>query len=100
MEASEILQQIVYPVTQEFRATASRPDRLKSEPATPLFGPSGALDSVAFVSFLLAIESKTNEVTNRSIRILDAKAFSQKQNPFADLGSVARYLESRLNERG
>jgi hypothetical protein len=98
MESTEILQQIVYPVTQEFRGSVSRPDRLKSAPDTKLFGPNGALDSIAFVSFLLALESKTREVTQKSIRILDAKAFSQKQNPFENLAAVANYLQDRLND--
>src|SRR4051812_11265769 len=98
MEATEILQQIVYPVAEEFRASVSRPERLISCPKTPLFGPHGALDSVAFVSFLLAIESRTQEVTQKTIRILDSKAFSHRQNPFEDLGTVAEYLKSRLHE--
>jgi hypothetical protein len=98
MESTEILRQIIYPVTEEFRATASRPDRLKSEPETKLFGPQGALDSVAFVSFLLAIENRILEVTDRPFRILDAKAFSLKQNPFESLNAVALYLENRWHE--
>jgi hypothetical protein len=98
MESTEILRQIVYPVTEEFRATASKPDRLKSAPETKLFGPQGALDSVAFVSFLLAIEARVLEVTGQPFRILDAKAFSQKQNPFESLNAVALYLQSRMHE--
>ena len=87
-----IREQIIYPVVREFAQTSLEPGRLKCEPGLKLFGSEGALDSIGFVSFILAVEAKAEEVMKVPVRLLDDRALSQTKNPFSTVDGLTSYI--------
>lgn len=66
------------------------PEELNLE--TNIIGAKGVLDSLAFVSFLVAVEQGINQQFNKGISLNSEKAFSQKQNPFRSVGTLMDYI--------
>ena len=67
------------------------PERLG--PETNIIGTGGVLDSLAFVSFLVAVEQAINQQFNKHISLNSEKAFSQKQNPFRSVETLMQYIK-------
>lgn len=59
---------------------------------TNIIGAKGILDSLAFVSFLVAVEQKINQQFDKHISLNSEKAFAQKQNPFRSAGTLTQYI--------
>jgi acyl carrier protein len=59
---------------------------------TSLIGSKGVLDSLAFVSFLVAVEQEINRQFDKYISLSSEKAFSQKRNPFRSVGTLIQYI--------
>ncbi len=63
----------------------------------PLVGRGAALDSLAFVSFIVAVEQKIGDAFGQKITLANSRAFSQTQNPFETIGSLATYIEELID---
>lgn len=63
---------------------------------TPLFGPSGVLDSLGLVSVLVELEQRISEVSGRTVTLMDDRAMSQASSPFRTVDSLADYLGRQL----
>ncbi|MGH2545823.1 MAG: acyl carrier protein [Acidimicrobiales bacterium] len=61
-----------------------------------LFGQDGALDSLGLVMLLVDVEQAVEERLGQSLTLADDAALSQARSPFRSIGSLARYVESRL----
>ncbi len=59
---------------------------------TNIIGTHGVLDSLAFVSFLVAVEQNLNQQFHKCISLNSEKAFSQKHNPFRSVGALTEYI--------
>jgi len=64
-----------------------------------LFGDTGVLDSIDFITFVLDIEDAVREKYNISITLSDEKAMSQKRSPFRTIRSLAAYVEQLVGEQ-
>lgn len=58
---------------------------------TPLFGPTGLLDSVGLVSLVLAVEQEISERHGVTVALADEKALSQRNSPFRTVGTLVAY---------
>jgi acyl carrier protein len=65
-------------------------------PRTPLFGPSGVLDSLGLVSVLVELEQKVSGICGRPVTLMDDQAMSQTSSPFRTVDSLADYLGRQL----
>lgn len=65
---------------------------------TKLFGGSGALDSLALVSFIADVEEKISDAFGKNIVLADEKAMSQKVSPFRSVETLSLYIEKLLND--
>lgn len=63
---------------------------------TKLFGGSGALDSLALVSFIADLEERISEELDQDIILADEKAMSQRTSPFRSVESLTNYIDSIL----
>lgn len=63
----------------------------------PLIGRNGQLDSIEFVRFLIAVETQVNLHFDTFVSVVDDKALSEKNSPFASLSSLAKYIEEIVN---
>lgn len=63
-----------------------------------LFGEGGVLDSMGLVSMIVAVEQNVEELCDKQITIVSAKAMSLKNSPFRTVGSLAEYVEQLIKE--
>jgi hypothetical protein len=98
LNLESIVELIIYPIVEEFAQSGASSLVMKKSPELKLFGSEGALDSIGFVSFLLAIEGKVEEVTGKTVQLMDSRALSQTRSPFSDVQGLATYLELLLSK--
>lgn len=61
-----------------------------------LYGGDGKLDSIALVSFIVAIEEKVEENFGVSVILADEKAMSRRTSPFTSVGFLTDYITEIL----
>ena len=66
---------------------------------TRIIGKNGILDSLAFVTYVVAIEGKINQRFNAQISLQDERAFSQTKSPFRSIGDLIEYITALLKEQ-
>lgn len=92
------LENIVYSVVDEIRQSLPEGIDLKRSPTTVLFGKGAVLDSVALVSFILAVEERVEVVTGKQIRLVTENAMSRSKSPFRTLQTISNYVDELLNQ--
>jgi len=66
--------------------------RLNKSPDTVIVGPSGSLDSLGIVNFVITLEEKTSEAIGRPVQLLDETALIEANGPFRTIGTLTTYL--------
>ena len=66
--------------------------RLPKSPDTIIVGPSGRLDSLGIVNFILAIEERVSDATGAPVRLLDEGAALDDRGPFRNVDALAALL--------
>ena len=92
------VQEAVIEYIKEFNDTLENPVDLSKGVDSVLFGVGGTLDSVDFVSLVVDIEQMVEEKFGCIVGLADARAMSQKNSPFRTVGTLSKYIESRLEE--
>ena len=64
----------------------------------PLYGPSGKLESLDFVTLIMEVEEKINAEFDTDITIADENLLSKEKSPFSTLGTLIEYLQDLLKE--
>src|SRR3954471_16450827 len=64
----------------------------------PLYGDSGKLESLDFVTLIMEVEEKINAEFGTDITIADENLLSKEKSPFSSLGTLIEYLEELLKE--
>jgi acyl carrier protein len=73
------------------------PDRaLEVTESATLLGHSGSLDSLGLVQLLVAVESRCQEATGRTITLTDAVVAALEENPFRTVRTLVAHIEERL----
>ena len=91
----------VYGVVEEFNESQdSDAPKLPLDPATPLFGREGRLDSLGLVNLIVLAEQKLEDEMEVSLSLADERAMSMESSPFATIGTFAAYIETLLVESG
>jgi acyl carrier protein len=96
----DVLEDIVYPVVEDMQESIEHPELLAKSPDTRLIGQDAACDSVALVSFIVALENRIEDKLDVSLTIANEKAMSRKSSPFLTLGTLAEYIKELLKEAG
>ena len=91
MTDRERLVALILDVASEFNAGLDHKIDIARGDAAPLFGRDGALDSIALVSFTVAVEQTIEDQLGRSVSLADEKAMSAWRSPFKTVGSFADY---------
>ncbi len=82
------------------RASLPQPIETQKGADAPLYGPDGALDSLALVRLIVEIEMSLEDKFEMPVTLANERAMSQKRSPFLTVGSLATYIEELLNEAG
>lgn len=65
----------------------------------PLYGASGKLESLDFVTLIMEVEEKINAEFGTDITIADDNLLSKEKSPFSTLGTLIEYLHDLLKEQ-
>ena len=65
----------------------------------PLYGATGKLESLDFVTLIMEVEEKINAEFGTDITIADENLLSKEKSPFSTLGTLIEYLEELLKEQ-
>ena len=87
---------VVMAVVKEFNLSLAEPIALERKTDAPLYGEGGVLDSLALVSFIVAVEQALQDRLGRTIPLADEKAMSQKHSPYRTVGSLCLYISELL----
>lgn len=97
MREDEVVE-VIYEAIRDMNRSRSTEAQVSCSEDVVLFGPGGALDSLALVSLILDVEDALDDRSGRRLVLADERAMSQRRNPFRDVRSLADYVMSRLAE--
>jgi acyl carrier protein len=63
-----------------------------------LYGGSGKLESLDFVTLVMEVEEKINAEFGTSMTIADENLLSKEKSPFSTLGTLIEYLAETLKQ--
>lgn len=63
-----------------------------------LVGNGAALDSFDFVNLTVLLEEKITDELDKTVTLVNEKAFSRKNSPFKNIESLTIYLEELLGD--
>src|SRR5438445_13428872 len=64
----------------------------------PLYGSTGKLESLDFVTLIMEVEEKINAEFGTDITIADENLLSKQKSPFSTLGTLIEYLDETLKQ--
>ena len=96
----ERITEIMFKIAEEQNPTLPRPIEIKKGADAGLYGPSGVLDSLALVAFIVELEVMLEDEFGVAVVLANERAMSQKSSPFLTIGSLAGYAEEVLKEAG
>ena len=84
---------LIYAAVDEINGQLPQGSRLTKQPETVLFGDGAALDSLAFVNLLVAIEGEVERAGGPPIGLLDELSRADEAgSPLRTLGALAAYV--------
>ena len=92
IEIEALVLKSVCQLAEDFEITALKNPELNS----PLYGESGALDSMALVNLIADIEEAVAESYKANIVLADDKAMSAQRSPFRNVDSLINTLSERI----
>ena len=92
----EKIEKIIIDTLKELNEELENEAFLNPNSKTKLYGGSGALDSLALVSFIADLEDKISDEFEKDIILADEKAMSAKTSPFRNIESLTSYIKSLL----
>jgi hypothetical protein len=72
------------------------PQPVSSTNGELIFGPGGALDSLALVGFLADLEYRLAEKFGREVVLASEQAMSRSRSPFRDASALTEYIVELL----
>jgi acyl carrier protein len=83
---------VIIDCVRDYQQALGKDSQTPIEPATPLLGRNGILDSMGLVSVVVAIEQKLNDDHGAEITLMDDRAMSQPRSPFRNAEAMADYI--------
>lgn len=94
--STEQVTALVYRAVDEINRELSDGQRLEKDPATVLFGTNASIDSMALVSFIVAVEEQLLNELGIAMTLADDKAMSMERSPFRTLATFVDYVKGRI----
>jgi acyl carrier protein len=93
MEREQALQ-LVYDAIDVVNQQLPASRRLAKSTETIIVGPSGALDSLGIVNFVITLEERAGGVLRAPVALFDGTTLIDENSPFRTVDTLARFLES------
>ena len=91
-----IINEIIYPVLQEFKETEGLDIELS--PELVIFGDGSEFDSLTLVRFIIGIQEQILDLTDKTVVLATPQAMSRSKSPFRNVRTLAEYIEELLAE--
>ena len=98
MSNQERVVKAVYAAVDELNRQLPKGVHIKKSPDEALYGKSGKLESLDFVTFIMEVETKVKDEFNVDLMITDEDLLSKQKSPFSTLGTLIEYLENLLKK--
>jgi hypothetical protein len=89
---------VLYQCLEQLNELLGNDHRLQKSPVTPLAGPAGGLDSLAFVNLVALVEEACQERFGRTVFLTDGNG-QHARDPFESVATLAEYIELVLTGR-
>jgi D-alanine--poly(phosphoribitol) ligase subunit 2 len=84
--------QLIYAAVDEINGQLPPGQRLQKTPETVLLGDGAALDSLAFVNLLVAVEGEVERAGGPAVGLLDELGKADGDTPLRTIGSIASHV--------
>src|SRR5439155_1434808 len=90
----------VYLAVDELNEQLPKGVQVEKSLDAPLYGATGKLESLDFVTLIMEVEEKINAEFGTDITIADDNLLSKEKSPFSTLGTLNDYLYELLTKEG
>src|SRR5713101_6262272 len=100
MTNEERIAKAVYAAIDELNEQLPQGVQVEKSLDAPLYGASGKLESLDFVTLIMEVEEKIKAEFGVDITIADEQLLSKQQSPFSSVRTLIEYLEEVLKQEG
>ena len=100
MAEDDRIRKAVYAAVDELNQQLPGGVQVEKSLEAPLYGASGKLESLDFVTLIMEVEEKINAEFGTDITIADENLLSKEKSPFSSLGTLIEYLDEMLKAEG
>jgi acyl carrier protein len=98
MDTQDRIVKAIYSAVDELNKQLPKGTHLEKSPGAVLYGKTGQLESLDFVTFIMEVEEKIKDEFGVDMMITDENLLSKEKSPFSTLGTLTEYLEEILKE--
>jgi acyl carrier protein len=98
MPSNERIKKAVFEAVDDLNQQLPAGVEVEKSLDAPLYGSTGKLESLDFVTLIMEVEEKINAEFGTDITIADENLLSKEKSPFSTLGTLIEYLEDLLKE--
>ena len=98
MDRNEKVMQLIYEAIGEVNEMRSPDEALERSPETVIIGESGKLDSLAFVTFVAAVEENVQRTFGKAVSLIDFMLVAD--NPHWTVATLSGSIAERVNGNG
>lgn len=99
MASQERIAKAVYAAVDEVNDQLAANGQIEKSPDASLYGTTGKLESLDFVTLIMEVEEKINREFGTDITIADDNLLSKEKSPFSTLGTLIEYLQEVLKDQ-
>jgi acyl carrier protein len=96
----EEITRMLFSVVDELNQLHPAAEHLEKNLESPLAGDAGSLDSAGLINLIVITEQKTAEELGTPLLLTDDRTMSRVKEVFGTLGTLADYIQQRLDEKG
>lgn len=89
---------LVYAAIDEVDPVTSSGAPLEKSPSARLLGGDSGVDSLNFVTLMVAVEEQIQKKLGKSVVLVDEDNVAAEENPFLTIGTLAEYVQRVLNK--
>lgn len=98
MANQERIAKAVYEAIDEINTQLPGGVRVEKSPDAALYGKSGKLESLDFVTFIMEVETKIQDEFGIDFVLTDENLLSKEKSPFLTVGTLIEHLEEQLKK--
>ena len=98
MPGDERISKAVYAAVDDVNQQLPKGVQIDKSLDAPLYGASGKLESLDFVTLIMEVEEKVNAEFGTDITIADDNLLSKEKSPFSSLRTLIEYLHEVLSK--